>query len=309
MQLQRFRDACAGSVSDSSFHNNELNMSVTSSEDNTGYQGNQLDAVMASQVRGYGEITTGQSPVRNKKKTKGEDKLQNHNGNQREAVIALRIKDTTKTGARRNSQSPGRKKRNRKTASVRQGRKKNKAGTSGYDKGTLEHAVELVRYHAYSLRAAAQETGVPKSTLADQVNRTNVEETADEEEPFLTRSREKMLVRYLEELAAIGYTHSNTGLAQLALDMAKYYQLQPDKKGKKIDKVSWAVGFQRRWPELADIKQMKLVKILPKVPVDWMKVFESKSGLPYIVPHLSEEQEVGNVHAESEPEMEVETDA
>ena len=70
-----------------------------------------------------------------------------------------------------------------------------------------------------------------------------MEEAADEEEAFLTKSREKILVRYLGELVTIDYTHSNAGLAQLAQNMAEFYQLQP---GKKIDKAFfcvWAVGF------------------------------------------------------------------
>ena len=83
---------------------------------------------------------------------------------------------------------------------------------------------------------------VPKSTPSDQGNQANVEEAADEEEAFLTKSREKMLVRYLGKLVTIDYTHSNAGLAQLALNMAEFYQLQPGKKGKKSIKFFLCVG-------------------------------------------------------------------
>ena len=44
---------------------------------------------------------------------------------------------------------------------------------------------------------------------------------------------------------------------------------------------------------------MKLVNILPKVPIDWMKVFEKGSRLHHIVRHLFEKQEFGSVRADS----------
>ena len=124
---------------------------MTSSEDDTSYQRNHL---MTSQEGGWLEITS-QSPVRKERKTRGSLK---RDINQAEAVVTLPTRDTI--NARLNSQSSARKKGTVEgTNSVCA---TSEERYSRHSKVTMKRAVQLVRYHGYTLWAATQETRSPQ---------------------------------------------------------------------------------------------------------------------------------------------------
>ena len=153
VQLQRFREVCAGSAGDAGFHHFQLDPSMSSSKDDTSYQSNHLDLLMTSQVGGCVAITS-QSPVRKERKTKGRNNGDDHHRNQVEATLNHHDNQRESSGnvadQRRHLCSPKQPISSQKEEGI--GRREGGAGTSGYNKVNMESAVELVRCHGYTKR-------------------------------------------------------------------------------------------------------------------------------------------------------------
>ena len=176
---------------------------------------------------------------------------------------------------------------NRKAASKSTSLGEKKCRRAVYSTSSMRVAVEMVNHHGYTIRRAASVCGVPFSTLNHRMRRSTGDQVdvRNGRRPMLSRDHEEMLVRYLEELAEFGYTHSISHLAQLGSNMAEFYKLKTHNQAGSLGR-KWVRCLHQRAPKLQEIRNMKLPHVTPQLPVDWTRVKESRSAVEIIVPHL-----------------------
>ena len=113
---------------------------------------------------------------------------------------------------------------------------------------SIEKAYEAVKNGKLTIRRAAEEYGVPRSTLHDRVA-GKVSKTTTKSGPkcYLTKQEEKKLVEFLIGCASIGYAKSMREVLTIA---ERIVHLHDDKKDIHLSK-GWWDKFCKRHPEIS----------------------------------------------------------
>ena len=113
-----------------------------------------------------------------------------------------------------------------------------------YDIDRLEHTCKVVLDHGMSLRWAAEEFQIPKSTIQDHVSGKVVLGSLCQQW-YLSDQEEKELVKFLVESAKVGYPRTRKQILALV-------QRVLQEKGKSDANVSsgWWEGLKKRNPEV-----------------------------------------------------------
>ena len=125
-----------------------------------------------------------------------------------------------------------------------------------YDVKNLEMAYEQVLAENISASRAAQNFGVPVSTLKDSLNgKIPITVTVPGRQPMFSKSEEQDIVHHIQYMATIGYGYSRMDLRHIATDVAVYLGKMPDTK---LLSDNWVTSFLRRWPNLKLCKPRSL---------------------------------------------------
>ena len=108
----------------------------------------------------------------------------------------------------------------------------------------LQKAYEAVQCGSLSIRCAAEEFRVPRSTLADRVSGRVVSGATSGPTRYLSAVEEEELVHFLQGCSSIGYGRSRK-------DIIGIVQQVVDKKGIKVTVTQgWWESFKKRHPEI-----------------------------------------------------------
>ena len=113
-----------------------------------------------------------------------------------------------------------------------------------YTNKSMESAYEAVKSGRMSIRRAAEEYGVPKSTLHDKVSRKVKINAKLGSKRYLTDEEEVKLVQFLVGCASIGYAKSRSEVLAIAQQIARQHDPKLElTKG-------WWDSFRSRHPEI-----------------------------------------------------------
>ena len=110
--------------------------------------------------------------------------------------------------------------------------------------GRMEKAVEAIKNHGLSVRRAAEEYAVPKSTLHDRVSGRVLAGRCSGPPKYLTDEEEVELERYLTHCSSVGFARSRQQVIQIVQEVVTH-------KGMVATMThGWWESFRRRHPKL-----------------------------------------------------------
>ena len=117
----------------------------------------------------------------------------------------------------------------------------------GYSSLSMDKACEAVLSHKLSVRLAAEEYGVPRSTLNDKVSGKVPVQAKSGRKAYLTDEEEDRLVEFLVGCASVGYAKSRRDV--LAIAQQVFNARNPD-SDVELTK-GWWDRFRKRHPEIS----------------------------------------------------------
>ena len=114
-----------------------------------------------------------------------------------------------------------------------------------YSQVSLDKAYEAVVSKQMSLRRAAEEYGIPRSTLHDKVSGKVALHSKKDHKRHLTDEEELAVIEFLEGCASVGYAKSRSDVIALATQLAR--MRNPTAELTK----GWWDSFRRRHPEVS----------------------------------------------------------
>ena len=127
-----------------------------------------------------------------------------------------------------------------------------------YDPVVLALTVERIREGKITYRQAEIETGIPKSTLSDHVNRIH-DRIVPGPEPALTPAIEDRIFSWLKKMAEIGYGKTKKDLFEKVAQIVTKLNISTPFNDNRPSE-SWYRGFMGRYPELKRKQALLLSK-------------------------------------------------
>ena len=115
---------------------------------------------------------------------------------------------------------------------------------------SMQAAVNSILYDNRGLREAARLYNIPVETLRRHVNGSVEVGARPGPATILTDEEEDMLVKYLVEMADMGYGLTRNTVMELAFNIVQKSEQKNPFRGGKAGR-AWLEGFQRRHPQLS----------------------------------------------------------
>ncbi|KAJ8313688.1 hypothetical protein KUTeg_008249 [Tegillarca granosa] len=125
-----------------------------------------------------------------------------------------------------------------------------------YTHEDLTNAYNAVIEHSLPVQRAANQFGVPITTLKDRVkSRINIDVVKSGPDPIFSLEQEALLANHVDTMAELGYGYSRLEALNLASDYSVYLGIRTQDKPLSLQ---WLYSFLQRWPSLKIIKPRNL---------------------------------------------------